>query len=58
MLIEEIVDMLEKKLSKNPKGAKALEKFYDVRSKKKVEALQKAIDIYNKNYEEFHNPNK
>ncbi len=58
MLIEEIVDMLEKKLSKSPKGEKALEKFYDVRTKKKVEALQKAIDLYNKNYEEFHNPNK
>ena len=58
MLIEEIIDTIEKKLSKSPKGAKALEKFYDVKTKKKVEALQKAIELYNKNYEEFHNPNK
>lgn len=53
-VIIELIDLLESKLAKTMKGKKALEDLYSAKTKKRIDAFQKAIDAYNKNYEEFH----
>ncbi len=57
-VIIELIDVIEKKMAKTERGEKALEQLYSPKTKARIEKFQKAIDLYNKNYEEYHNKPK